>query len=72
VEQDERDNLAAAPITTPTMLMTAQGSLAFIRSTVSARMATITRAVEVPGAGHWLAEENPDFVTTELLAFLAH
>jgi pimeloyl-ACP methyl ester carboxylesterase len=25
----------------------------------------------VPGAGHWLPEENPAFVTAELLAFLA-
>ncbi len=29
----------------------------------------ITRAVEVPRSGHWLPEENPEFVTAELLAF---
>lgn len=69
--QDERDNTAAAPISVPTMLMTAEGSLASTRSTVEPRMASIARAVEVPGAGHWLPEENPAFVTTELLAFLA-
>jgi pimeloyl-ACP methyl ester carboxylesterase len=71
LDQDERDNTAAAPITVPTMLMTAEGGLASTRSTVEPRMADITRAVEVPGAGHWLPEENPAFVTTELLAFLA-
>ena len=71
LEQDERDNVAAAPITVPTMLMTAEGLLPFTRSTVEPRMSRITRAVEVPGAGHWLPEENPAFVTAELLAFLA-
>lgn len=71
LEQDERDNVAASPITVPTMLMTAEGLLAFTRSTVEPRMSRITRAVEVPGAGHWLPEENPAFVTAELLAFLA-
>ena len=68
---DERDNIAAAPITLPTMLMTAEGLLPFTGSTVEPRMSTITRAVEVPGAGHWLPEENPAFVTAELLTFLA-
>jgi pimeloyl-ACP methyl ester carboxylesterase len=71
LEQDEADNVAAAPITVPTMLMTAEGLLPFTRSTAEPRMSRITRAVEVPGAGHWLPEENPAFVTAELLAFLA-
>jgi pimeloyl-ACP methyl ester carboxylesterase len=70
LEQDEADNVAAAPITMPTMLMTGEGLLPFTRSTVEPRMSRITRAVEVPGAGHWLPEENPAFVTAELLAFL--
>ena len=71
LDQDERDNTAAAPVTTPTMLMTAEGLLVSTRPTVEPRMPTITRAVEVPGAGHWLMAENPEFVTAELLAFLA-
>ncbi len=71
VAEDERDNTAAVAITMPTMLMTAQGSLSSFRPLVAARMTNITRAVEVPGAGHWLMEENPQFVTAELLAFLA-
>jgi pimeloyl-ACP methyl ester carboxylesterase len=71
LERDEADNVAAAPVTVPTMLMTAEGLLPFTRSTVEPRMSRITRAVEVPGAGHWLMEENPAFVTAELLAFLA-
>lgn len=70
LDQDERDNIAAPPIAVPTMLMTAEGMLPFTRSTVEPRMSRITRAVEVPGAGHWLPEENPAFVTAELLAFL--
>ncbi len=70
LEQDERDNVAAAPINVPTMLMTAEGLLASARPVVEPRIARITRAVEVPGAGHWLMRENPEFVTAELLAFL--
>jgi pimeloyl-ACP methyl ester carboxylesterase len=50
--------------------MTAAGLLEPTRATLAPRAENIVRAVEVPGAGHWLAEENPGFVTTELLAFL--
>lgn len=71
LDQDERDNVAAAPVTVPTMLMTAEGLLASTRPTVESRISDIRRAVEVPGAGHWLMAENPEFVTAELLAFLA-
>ena len=71
LDEDERDNAAAAPISVPTMLMTAEGTLASIRAQTEPRMVNIARAVEVPGSGHWLPEENPAFVTAELLAFLA-
>ncbi|MGP4114932.1 alpha/beta fold hydrolase [Streptomyces sp. 4N509B] len=67
--QDERDNAEGAPVTVPTMLMTAEGLLAPTRATLEPLVARLTRAVEVPGAGHWLSEENPEFVTDELLAF---
>lgn len=70
LDQDVAANTAASPITTPTLLMTAAGLLDSIRATVAPRISTITRAVEVPHAGHWLAKENPRFVTTELLSFL--
>ncbi|MBI0320091.1 alpha/beta hydrolase, partial [Streptomyces javensis] len=53
------------------LLMTAQGQLAPVRATVTPRMNNIVRAVDVPKAGHWLVEENPAFVTAELLRFLA-
>jgi pimeloyl-ACP methyl ester carboxylesterase len=69
LEQDERDNIAAAPITVPTLLLTAEGLLDFTRSTVQDRMAALERAAEVPGAGHWLHEEQPDIVVAELSAF---
>ncbi|GAB2960481.1 alpha/beta hydrolase [Micromonospora polyrhachis] len=71
LDQDERDNVAAAPIKMPVMLMTAEGSLDFTRSTVEPSMSNITHAVEVPKSGHWLPEENPDFVTAELVKFFA-
>jgi pimeloyl-ACP methyl ester carboxylesterase len=69
LDQDERDNTAARPVAVPTLLMTAEGTLASTRPTLEPLVTTITRAVEVPDAGHWLPEENPDFVTRELLAF---
>jgi pimeloyl-ACP methyl ester carboxylesterase len=34
-------------------------------------VASHVKAVIVPGSGHWLPEENPAFVHSELLAFLA-
>ncbi|WP_433323109.1 alpha/beta fold hydrolase [Spirillospora sp. CA-294931] len=71
LDKDVRDTKAAAPTRVPTLLMTAQGQLAPIRATAAPRMTNIVRAVDVPKAGHWLVEENPRFVTTELLRFLA-
>ncbi|MFI0464155.1 alpha/beta fold hydrolase [Saccharopolyspora sp. 5N102] len=70
LDKDVRDTVSAAPVRTPTLLMTAQGQLDAIRATVDPRMANIVRAVDVPRAGHWLAEENPQFVTAELVRFL--
>ncbi|MGW5642524.1 alpha/beta fold hydrolase [Saccharopolyspora sp. NPDC003752] len=70
LDEDARDTVAAAPVRVPTLLMTAQGQLDAIRATVDPRMANIVRAVDVPRAGHWLAEENPQFVTAELMRFL--
>ncbi|WP_221351026.1 alpha/beta fold hydrolase [Streptomyces beigongshangae] len=70
LDKDVQDTEAAAPVKAPTLLMAAQGQLDGIRSTVDARMTNIVRAVDVPGAGHWLVEENPGFVADELLRFL--
>ncbi|GGS82901.1 alpha/beta fold hydrolase [Nonomuraea spiralis] len=71
LDRDVRDASAAAPVRVPTLLMTAQGQLDAIRATVAPRLTRIVRAVDVPRAGHWLVEENPAFVTAELLRFLA-
>lgn len=71
LDRDERDNTAAAPVPTPTMLMTAQGLLESTRPSVESRLPNLVRAVEVPGSGHRLPEENPGFVLTELLTFLS-
>ncbi|MEU5850767.1 alpha/beta fold hydrolase [Saccharopolyspora shandongensis] len=70
LEKDVLDIVSAAPVRIPTLLMTAQGQLDAIRATVDSRMTNIVRAVDVPRAGHWLAEENPQFVTEELVRFL--
>lgn len=70
LDRDVRDTVAAAPVRVPTLLMTAQGQLDAIRATVAPRMTNIVRAVDVPNAGHWLVEENPQVVTAELMRFL--
>ncbi|PPS90626.1 alpha/beta fold hydrolase [Streptomyces sp. MH60] len=70
LDEDVRDTVAAEPVRAPTLLMTAQGQLDAIRRTVAPRLGNIVRAVDVPKAGHWLVEENPRFVTAELLRFL--
>ena len=70
LDQDVRHTVAAAPVRVPTLLMTAQGQLDAVRATVAPRVTDIVRAVDVPNAGHWLVEENPEFVTGELLRFL--
>lgn len=62
--------MAAAPVGVPALLMTAQGQLDAIRATAAPRIRNIVRAVDVPHAGHWLVEENPAFVTAELVRFL--
>lgn len=70
LEQDVRDSAAAAPTPVPALLLTAQGQVEPVRASTAGRLTNIVRAVDVPGAGHWLVEENPRFVTAELLAFL--
>jgi pimeloyl-ACP methyl ester carboxylesterase len=70
LDKDVRDTTSAAPTRVPTLLMTAQGQLDAVRATVAPRLTDIVRAVDVPKAGHWLVEENPRFVTAELLRFL--
>jgi pimeloyl-ACP methyl ester carboxylesterase len=70
LDKDVRDTVAAAPVGLPTLLMAAQGQVDAIRATAAPRMTNIVRAVDVPHAGHWLVEENPSFVTAELVGFL--
>ncbi|MCK2244501.1 MULTISPECIES: alpha/beta fold hydrolase [unclassified Crossiella] len=70
LDKDVRDTVAAAPVRVPALVMTAQGQVEAIKATVAPRLTNIVRAVDVPQAGHWLVEENPRFVTEELLRFL--
>ncbi|MFD4633943.1 alpha/beta fold hydrolase [Streptomyces sp. NPDC058284] len=71
LDEDERDNTAATPSDTPTLLLTATGSLAATRPTLTPMPRRVVRGVEIPEAGHWLAEENPEAVTREILSFTA-
>ncbi|SHI56548.1 Pimeloyl-ACP methyl ester carboxylesterase [Nocardiopsis flavescens] len=70
LDEDVRDVVEAEPVDVPTLLMAAEGQLDPIRATVAPRLTDIVRAVDVPNAGHWLIEENPRYVTAELLRFL--
>ncbi|MBB5907813.1 alpha/beta fold hydrolase [Actinoalloteichus hymeniacidonis] len=72
LDQDVSDTMEAVPTDVPTLLMTAEGQLEPVQATVAPRLTNIVRAVDVPNAGHWLVEENPEFVTDELLDFLAN
>lgn len=69
LDKDEHDNAAALPTHTPTLLLTATGSLTATRPTLTPILGNITRAAEIPKSGHWLAEENPDAVVREILDF---
>ncbi|GAA2098571.1 alpha/beta hydrolase [Streptomyces albiaxialis] len=71
LDEDERDNRAAARVDTPSLLLTATGSLASTRPTVTPLLRGLVRAAEIPKSGHWLAEENPGAVVREILAFTA-
>nr|WP_228814481.1 alpha/beta hydrolase [Nocardia otitidiscaviarum] len=70
LDQDVRDTTAASPTSVPTLLLTAQGQLDAVRATVAPRITDIVRAADVPHTGHWLVEENPEFVSAELRRFL--
>ncbi|MDX8049888.1 alpha/beta hydrolase [Lentzea sp. BCCO 10_0798] len=71
LDQDVRDTEAARPVRAPALVMAAEGQAEAIKGTAAPRMTNIVRALDVPKAGHWLVEENPQFVTTELLRFLS-
>ncbi|MBB5915192.1 pimeloyl-ACP methyl ester carboxylesterase [Nocardia transvalensis] len=70
LDKDVRDTVAAPPVHIPTLLLTAEGQLDAVRATVAPRLPDIVQAADVPHAGHWLAEENPEFVTAQLSRFL--
>ncbi|AXX30386.1 epoxide hydrolase [Actinosynnema pretiosum subsp. pretiosum] len=67
---DVRAAESAPPLDVPTLVLAAQGQSDAIRATVAPRLTNVVRSADVPNAGHWLVEENPEFVTAELLAFL--
>lgn len=73
IAQDEQDNLAnvGQPLTMPVLMLTGNGAGEFSAATVRP-LASDVQLVEVPGAGHWLAEEAPAFVTDQILRFLGN
>ncbi|MGM7698021.1 alpha/beta fold hydrolase [Microbacterium sp. A84] len=70
LEQDQLDNDLAGPVSVPTKLITATGSLANTMPTLTPLFNNLQDAVEIPESGHWLPEENPDAVVREILAFI--
>ncbi|WP_191297083.1 alpha/beta fold hydrolase [Lentzea cavernae] len=71
LDQDVRDTEAARPVQAPTLVMAAEGQAEAIKGTVAPRATNVVGALDVPKAGHWLVEENPEFVAAELLRFLS-
>ena len=78
LDEDTEDNKRSAgtPLKMPILVMTGtagpyEGTDAgkFTTGTVSA-VASDVSSVGVPDAGHWLAEENPEFVADRILGFL--
>jgi pimeloyl-ACP methyl ester carboxylesterase len=76
--QDVRDNIASAatPLPMPVLVVTGQRDqtagldrLEFLAGPVRA-VATDVTAVDIPGAGHWLSEEQPAALTEQILRFL--
>ncbi|BDP43678.1 epoxide hydrolase (plasmid) [Deinococcus aetherius] len=73
LDEDERDNLAVAGTPLPMPVLVSSASI-WPEGSVAATMRPVTRdlrAVTVPNSGHWLAEENPEFVTRALLDFFS-
>lgn len=72
LDQDQRDNDAAAPVTSPTVLLTATGSLASTLPTVAPLFTDLRDSAEIPESGHWLPDENPKAVTAAILEFVSN
>ena len=78
LDEDTEDNIQSAkkPLEMPVLVMNgttgpgySAASQKFTTSTVRA-VASDVSSVGVPDAGHWLAEENPEFVAERILRFL--
>ena len=79
LDEDTEDNIQSAkkPLEMPVLVMTGTsgpayegtGAKAFTTGTVRA-VASDVSSVGVPNAGHYLAEENPEFVADRILGFL--
>lgn len=72
--QDEIANRAFArlPLTIPVLGIGGAGSFGPIIGDHLRHVATDVRAVQIDGAGHWVAEEQPEATTRALLGFLPH
>jgi pimeloyl-ACP methyl ester carboxylesterase len=70
--QDEEDNLefAQTVLETPVLVLTQQDAYEFLAACYQAGASTVT-GTDIEGAGHWLNEEAPDTVLSELRQFFA-
>lgn len=74
VETSARQVRAAAaggPLEMPLLFLGGAGSLGDVFKPYLGQIARQARTVVVPDCGHWIPEENPQFVLEELLAFYA-
>jgi pimeloyl-ACP methyl ester carboxylesterase len=71
LSQDEEDNLefAKTPLEVPVLVLTQQGAYEFLAACYQGSV-TVT-GTDIEGAGHWLNEEAPDKVLSELRQFFS-
>jgi pimeloyl-ACP methyl ester carboxylesterase/quercetin dioxygenase-like cupin family protein len=71
-DQDARDNraLGGVMLTIPVLAVGGEKSYGAIMDTIARTLAYDVKAVTVPGAGHWLMEENPAFTVAAILDFI--
>ncbi|MGW1678186.1 alpha/beta fold hydrolase [Saccharopolyspora sp. NPDC002376] len=57
-------------MTTPILTLAAEDTYALLREQMADKGADV-RVVAVPGSGHYIPEEQPEFVVDQLTAFFA-
>ncbi|MFF2083496.1 alpha/beta fold hydrolase [Nocardia sp. NPDC058176] len=70
MRQDVADLATYAPVTVPILTLAAEDTAGILREQMADKGIDV-RVIAVPGSGHYIAEERPDFLVAELMAFSA-